>query len=238
MSSQFWFAPLILALTTVSFYTTASPSAAPAAAQGSAAPRSVVILHPSNGTKAMDLSQLAQIYKGVEGSLSVTEELLAWLRGEESLSGEDRRAIQESNGAGRPGRSTSSTIAATSSAATVSSTYSSAATSSGSSPWPSKQLRMVAISVASAWAPSKSPSRRRARALSTRSTQTVGESSSACSCQAACQIAAARVVGRYLVAHGMPSLANREPESSDYTIAAGFDPAKEQLRGSATAAPY
>ncbi len=36
MSSQFWFAPLILALTTVSFYTTASPSAAPAAAQGSA----------------------------------------------------------------------------------------------------------------------------------------------------------------------------------------------------------
>jgi hypothetical protein len=36
MSARVWFAPFILALTTVSFHTVATPSAAPAAQQGSA----------------------------------------------------------------------------------------------------------------------------------------------------------------------------------------------------------
>ena len=39
-----------------------------AAAEPATAPRSVAILHPSNGTRALDLSQLAQIYKGVRRS--------------------------------------------------------------------------------------------------------------------------------------------------------------------------
>jgi ABC-type phosphate transport system substrate-binding protein len=38
------------------------------AAEEAASKRVVVILHPSNGTSAMDLSQLAQIYKGVRRS--------------------------------------------------------------------------------------------------------------------------------------------------------------------------
>ncbi len=38
------------------------------AAEEAAEKRVVVILHPSNGTRAMDLSQLAQIYKGVRRS--------------------------------------------------------------------------------------------------------------------------------------------------------------------------
>ncbi|MEX2207443.1 MAG: substrate-binding domain-containing protein [Myxococcota bacterium] len=38
------------------------------AAEEAAAKGVVVILHPSNGTSAMDLSQLAQIYKGVRRS--------------------------------------------------------------------------------------------------------------------------------------------------------------------------
>jgi ABC-type phosphate transport system substrate-binding protein len=57
---------MLLAASTLLALLLALPT--PAAAQASAAPRSVVILHPSNGTKAMDLSQLAQIYKGVRRS--------------------------------------------------------------------------------------------------------------------------------------------------------------------------
>jgi len=42
--------------------------ALPAAAEEAAATRVVVIVHPSNGTSAIDRSQLAQIYKGVRRS--------------------------------------------------------------------------------------------------------------------------------------------------------------------------
>jgi ABC-type phosphate transport system substrate-binding protein len=55
----------LAATTALLAVTLALPSAAALAAEEQGAPRVVVVLHPSNGTAAMDRSQLAQIYKGV-----------------------------------------------------------------------------------------------------------------------------------------------------------------------------